>query len=280
MVEEGSALPRAQWGPAVAPEPELAGEASQTPVDSQAWAPQGTAGWRKEAPAPGSSGGPVVAPEPELAEEVSQGPCGLRDLGPSGYGRLEQGSARPRARGGPAGAPEPELAGEASPVPCRLPGYGRLEQGSTRPGPGGDPAGAPEPELAEEASQAWWTPRSEPFTVWQDDGRERLPQGPVGAQLGPLNLNWQGKPPRPGGIRGLSPSGYGRLEEGNTRPRARWGPAGAPEPDLAGEASPGPVDSQVWAPQNTAGWSKGAPAQGPVGARLAPLKPNWQGKPP
>ncbi|KAJ1136766.1 hypothetical protein NDU88_003180 [Pleurodeles waltl] len=44
---------------------------------------------------------------------------------------------------------------------------------------------------------------------------------------------------------------------------ARWAPARAPEPKLAGEASPGPVDPQVWAPQGRAGWRKGVPIPGP-----------------
>ncbi|KAJ1210339.1 hypothetical protein NDU88_005705 [Pleurodeles waltl] len=40
-------------------------------------------------------------------------------------------------------------------------------------------------------------------------------------------------------------------------------PGGAPEPKLTGESSLGPVDSQVRAPQGTAGWRKGVPDPGP-----------------
>ncbi|KAJ1191312.1 hypothetical protein NDU88_000628 [Pleurodeles waltl] len=39
----------------------------------------------------------------------------------------------------------------------------------------------------------------------------------------------------------------------------------APEPELAGEAFLGLVESQVWTPQVTAGWRKGAPVPGPGG---------------
>ncbi|KAJ1125156.1 hypothetical protein NDU88_003593 [Pleurodeles waltl] len=46
------------WGPAAAPELEREGEASSGPEDSQASAAQGTAGWRKGAPAPGPARGP------------------------------------------------------------------------------------------------------------------------------------------------------------------------------------------------------------------------------
>ncbi|KAJ1096916.1 hypothetical protein NDU88_002046 [Pleurodeles waltl] len=38
-----------------------------------------------------------------------------------------------------------------------------------------------------------------------------------------------------------------------------------PEPELAGEASTGLVDSEAWAPQGMGGWRKGAPAAGPGG---------------
>ncbi|KAJ1165677.1 hypothetical protein NDU88_006094 [Pleurodeles waltl] len=71
-----------------------------------------------------------------------------------------------------------------------------------------------------------------------------------------------------------APLGYGKLEEGSTRPGSGGGPAGAPEPKLAEEASPGPVDSQVWAPQGTAGWRKRASTPGLVGVQLRPLNPN------
>ncbi|KAJ1208872.1 hypothetical protein NDU88_004255 [Pleurodeles waltl] len=58
---------------------------------------------------------------------------------------------------------------------------------------------------------------------------------------------------------------------------AQWGLTGAPEPKLAGKASLCLVDSQVWAPQVMARWSKGAPAPGPVGAWLRPLNLNCSG---
>ncbi|KAJ1203747.1 hypothetical protein NDU88_007528 [Pleurodeles waltl] len=46
------------------------------------------------------------------------------------------------------------------------------------------------------------------------------------------------------------------------------GPAGDPELETEGEASPCPVDSQAWASWGTEGWRKGAHLpQGPVGAR-------------
>ncbi|KAJ1126536.1 hypothetical protein NDU88_004943 [Pleurodeles waltl] len=107
------------------PEPKLTGEASLGPVDSQAWASQGTAGWRKGTPAPELCGGPAQAPEPELAGEASPG------LGPSGYGRLEEVITRPWARRGPGAQPglsEQSHAGEVSldPVPGSLP-HGGLE---------------------------------------------------------------------------------------------------------------------------------------------------------
>ncbi|KAJ1132403.1 hypothetical protein NDU88_010717 [Pleurodeles waltl] len=115
---------------------------------------------------------------------------------------------------------------------------------------------------------AQWTPRPEPLGVRQAGAREHPPQGQAGAWPGPLNPNRQGKPPGPGGLPGLGPSGYGRLEEGTLpsggslpgpRPRclatwrARgqrpgkgvlpWGLpqslAGASEPKSAGEASLG-----------------------------------------
>ncbi|KAJ1104371.1 hypothetical protein NDU88_001783 [Pleurodeles waltl] len=55
------------------------------------------------------------------------------------------------------------------------------------------------------------------------------------------------------------------------------GPAGAPEPKLAEEASPGPVDSQAWANQGTAGWRKGATVPGPA---RGSLNMAMQGSPP
>ncbi|KAJ1130529.1 hypothetical protein NDU88_008880 [Pleurodeles waltl] len=54
----------------------------------------------------------------------------------------------------------------------------------------------------------------------------------------------------------------------------------APELKPEGEASPGPADSQARAPWGTAGWRRGSPAPGPVGAQLGPLNPKRQGKPP
>ncbi|KAJ1110154.1 hypothetical protein NDU88_007509 [Pleurodeles waltl] len=57
-----------------APELEPEGEASLGPADSQAQAPGGTAGWRKEVPVPGPGGGPARAPEPKLTGEASLSP--------------------------------------------------------------------------------------------------------------------------------------------------------------------------------------------------------------
>ncbi|KAJ1202407.1 hypothetical protein NDU88_006207 [Pleurodeles waltl] len=73
------------------------GKPPRVPVDSQTWAPQGTASWRKGAPAPRPGGGLAGAPELKLAGQASQGPCGLPDLGPSGYGKLEERSTHPMA---------------------------------------------------------------------------------------------------------------------------------------------------------------------------------------
>ncbi|KAJ1128473.1 hypothetical protein NDU88_006851 [Pleurodeles waltl] len=94
---------------------------------------------------------------------------------------------------------------------------------------------------------------------------------------------------RPEGRKG-SP---GALSSGDQRTKTRmgtpalgparalaWGPAGAPELKPEGEASPGPTDSQARDTWSTAGWRKGVPAQGLVGARQKPLNPNRQDKPP
>ncbi|KAJ1171495.1 hypothetical protein NDU88_003356 [Pleurodeles waltl] len=64
-------------GPARTHEYKLKGEELHGPVDSQAWSPQGTAGWKKGVPSRAR---------------------GLPGLGPSGNGRLEERSAHPRAR--------------------------------------------------------------------------------------------------------------------------------------------------------------------------------------
>ncbi|KAJ1121991.1 hypothetical protein NDU88_000497 [Pleurodeles waltl] len=50
-----------------------------------------------------------------------------------------------------------------------------------------------------------------------------------------------------------------------------WGQALAPKLKQEGEASPGPVGSQAWAPQGTAGWRNGVPVPGPSGG----LVPRW-----
>ncbi|KAJ1149019.1 hypothetical protein NDU88_001840 [Pleurodeles waltl] len=93
----------AQSGPL---NPNRQGKPPRELVDSQAHAPQGTAGWRKGAPAPGHGGGP--GPCRGSLNTVTQWrpPHGIRprclttqgpedeaqdDLGPSGYDRLEEG---------------------------------------------------------------------------------------------------------------------------------------------------------------------------------------------
>ncbi|KAJ1179502.1 hypothetical protein NDU88_004736 [Pleurodeles waltl] len=196
---KGAPAPGPGGGPAGAPEAKLAGEASPGKVDSQVWAPQGTAGWRKGAPAPGPGGGRARAPEPKLAGEAFLGPCRLPDLGPSGYGRLEQGST-PQ---GPVGDPEARLAGEASPglvdsqvlAPQGTAGWRKAVPTS---GPSGGQAGAPEPKLAGKAS------------------------------------------PGPCELPGLVSSWYGRLEEGSIVLRGR-GPSELSEHSHAWELSPDPV---------------------------------------
>ncbi|KAJ1124517.1 hypothetical protein NDU88_002968 [Pleurodeles waltl] len=109
----------------------MTGEALLGIEDSQAWAPQGTAGWRKGTPTRGPDGGLAWSPEPETAGEASPGPVGSQAWAPSGYSRLEKGSANPRAGRGPRAQPglsEHIHAGEAllDPVQGAL-AHGRLE---------------------------------------------------------------------------------------------------------------------------------------------------------
>ncbi|KAJ1189482.1 hypothetical protein NDU88_006227 [Pleurodeles waltl] len=98
----------------------------------------------------------------------------------------------------------------------------------------------------------WWAGGQSP-------GQGLQTWGPPGL----LNPNSQGKTrlawwtPRPGSLRVRQAGGR------EHPPRARWSPGGAPEPKLAGEDSPGPVDSQVSAPRGTAGRRKGVPVPGP-----------------
>ncbi|KAJ1219032.1 hypothetical protein NDU88_006603 [Pleurodeles waltl] len=187
------------------------------------------------------------------------------------------GPTRALARG-LAGASALKPEGEASPGPADGPGssgYSRLEEGSAHPRAWEGSSQTPERKLAGEAS------------------------------------------PAPCRLPGMGPSEYGRLEEGSARPRSRhvpvawselsehshaWesssapdhlvglrakprtrapnlGPAGAPEPKMTGEALIGPVDSQAWAPQGTAGWRKVVSAPRLVGARPRPLNQNQRGKP-
>ncbi|KAJ1112519.1 hypothetical protein NDU88_000782 [Pleurodeles waltl] len=130
-----------------APEPKLTGEASFGPVDSQTWAPQGTAGWSKGAPTPVPDGGVAWDPEPKLAGEASPGrgtprpgplrvrQAGGRELpsqGPAGRcsGRCSLNTAMqsPRQRLPPRGPPvatESKLTGEAllGPVDFQTPAF-------------------------------------------------------------------------------------------------------------------------------------------------------------
>ncbi|KAJ1136765.1 hypothetical protein NDU88_003179 [Pleurodeles waltl] len=131
--------PRALPG---SPEYEQAGEASTGTVDSQAWAPQGTAGWRKGVPVPGPGA------QLGLFEHCHTGEAS-RDSSP---GALPHGGPedKAQARGptlGPATAlaraPEPKPAGEDSlgPVYAKaLQGTAGWRKGAPSPGPAGDSA--------------------------------------------------------------------------------------------------------------------------------------------
>ncbi|KAJ1189483.1 hypothetical protein NDU88_006228 [Pleurodeles waltl] len=217
----------------------MQGKHPQAPVDYQAWASHGMAGWREGAPAPVPGGAPAGAPELKLAGEASLGPVDSQVWFTQVTAGWRKAAPAPGSRGCLAGAPEAKLAGEAS--------------------------------LGAVDSQVW------------------VPQGRAGWRKaapvpGTGGCSWtqtgRGSLPGPGGFPRMGTSGYGRLEEGSAHPRAQWGPAWGPEAKLAGEASPGPVDSQFWAPQGTAGWKTRAPTPGPVGAQPGPLKPDCQGKPP
>ncbi|KAJ1153706.1 hypothetical protein NDU88_006464 [Pleurodeles waltl] len=77
--------------------------------------------------------------------------------------------------------------------------------------------------------------------------------------------------PWPQGARGQSP-GWGPPPRGLPEP---W--HGDRELKPEGEASPGLVDSQAWAPHGTAGWRMGASVQGPS---RGCLNTATQGRPP
>ncbi|KAJ1125157.1 hypothetical protein NDU88_003594 [Pleurodeles waltl] len=83
------------------------------PATAQAWAPQGTAGWRKGAAAPGPSGGPTGDPELKLAGEASPVQVDSQAWAPQGMAGWRKGAPAPGPGGGPTGAPKPKLAGEA-----------------------------------------------------------------------------------------------------------------------------------------------------------------------
>ncbi|KAJ1124518.1 hypothetical protein NDU88_002969 [Pleurodeles waltl] len=126
---EGKAQDRgSQLGAVGTPEPKLTGEASLGPVDSLAWPPQGTAGWRKGAPAPGFSGVPVGHLNLNWKGTPSR-PGRLPGPGPSEYGKMEEGNTHPRAWHGPGAQSEVaehshtwESCPDLSPLPCHLVG--------------------------------------------------------------------------------------------------------------------------------------------------------------
>ncbi|KAJ1196440.1 hypothetical protein NDU88_000311 [Pleurodeles waltl] len=179
-------------GPDGAPEPTLTGEAFLGPVDSQSWAPQGTAGWRK-------------------------------------------GVLTPRPSGGPAGAPEPKLEGEASPGLVDSQAWAPRATAGWRKGVSG-PAGV-------------WSELSEHSHIWESSP-DPVPE--------PCHL-------------------VGQRTKAMTEALTP-GPARAPGPKQTGEASLGPVDSQAWAPQGTAGWRKGALAPGADGSPAGAPDPKLAGE--
>ncbi|KAJ1089019.1 hypothetical protein NDU88_002172 [Pleurodeles waltl] len=146
-------------GPAGVPEPKLTGEALLGPVDFQAWAPQGTAGWREVVPVPGpvrgqgpSQSSLNTAMHGSLPQTLSQVPCHL-------VGRR----AKPRIGAPntmPTRAPEPKLTGESSLGPVYSQawapqGTAGWRKGTPALGPSGGPTRAPEAKLAGEASPGW-----------------------------------------------------------------------------------------------------------------------------
>ncbi|KAJ1098665.1 hypothetical protein NDU88_003772 [Pleurodeles waltl] len=50
----------------------------------------------------------------------------------------------------------------------------------------------------------------------------------LGPSRGPLAQTRKGSLPRPDGLPGPGPLGYGRLEQGSARPTARWGHSWGP----------------------------------------------------
>ncbi|KAJ1117975.1 hypothetical protein NDU88_006170 [Pleurodeles waltl] len=217
-------------------------------------------GCRSGAPTLGPPGalpwGQGGAPEPEVAEEASPDLVDSQAWTPQGT--LEEGSACPRAQLGPGRgslntAPRGGLLG---PSPRRAP----------IPGPAGAPRLGPEGE----ASQACLTSRHGTQVYGRmEEGSARLrAQGPG---RGSLNTSTQGRTPR-------TPSQVPCHMVGwRTKPRMgaptlwpagdlAWGPAGAPELKLEGEASPGLADSQARAPQLQQAEGRERLPQGPAGA--------------
>ncbi|KAJ1132402.1 hypothetical protein NDU88_010716 [Pleurodeles waltl] len=150
--QDKGSQPGARW----APKPKLTGEASLGPVDSKAWAPQGTAGWRKGVPVPRPDRGQGpsrsslnIAMHGSPPQTLFRVPCHL-------VGRR----AKPRTGAPntmPAGAPEPKLTGESSlgPVDSQVwvpQGTAGWKKRVPAPGPGGGPTRAPKAKLAGEAS--------------------------------------------------------------------------------------------------------------------------------
>ncbi|KAJ1118585.1 hypothetical protein NDU88_006776 [Pleurodeles waltl] len=211
-----------------APEPKLTGEALLGLVDSQVWASQRMAGWRKGAPSPGPGQGPARAPE--LAGKASLGRVDSQAWAPQSTAGWRKGVPAPGPGRGLDGAPEPRLAGETSPglvdsqvwapqgmAGCSkgVPALPRAQQGvgaqlklsehshawesTSEHGPGALPPGGPEDKAQDRGSQpgacqGLWTQTDRGILAW------------------------------PGELTGLGPSGYGRLQEGSACPRAQWGP--------------------------------------------------------
>ncbi|KAJ1130742.1 hypothetical protein NDU88_009090 [Pleurodeles waltl] len=136
------------------PEPKIDGKASPGPLDSQARAPQGTAGWRKGASAPGPGGGLASGPGPLTLNRPGKPSGPARHPGPTL--RAQQAGGRecpiqglvgplvgpwgPSNRTGQESLPGP--AGHSGLAPRGTVGW---TKGVTDPWPGGSPAGAPGP---------------------------------------------------------------------------------------------------------------------------------------
>ncbi|KAJ1139687.1 hypothetical protein NDU88_006054 [Pleurodeles waltl] len=263
------------WGPA----PKPAGEASLGPVYAKAL--QGTAGWRKEAPRPCRGLCSLGSLCPSWASGIrTQVNLRPRALGPlytpgnpyqglrdpvTGYLPPSTADDKAQARGShPGSCHSPCLGPMAQPWPCNQttseslpwpsvrqgpPGYGKLEEGGTHPKPcrGLCSLGSLSPGWA--------------FGMGAQTNLRPKVLRPLYIPGNPYQGLWNPSQAicHPAGQRAKPRQGVPNLGPATT---LVWGPGSswAPEPKSAGEASLGPMHTNVL--QCTAGWRKGAPTPG------------------